>query len=129
MKSLKAQLGVMLLAVVVAAAISGLAASLLIGVSGLWLALAAAAASIPAGVAVVMYIHRQGITPQSIVVATLMRMFLTAVVAGAAALAFEELRVPGFFLILGVIYLANLAVETWFALRAISSSRKIGTPS
>ena len=117
MGSLAAQLAGMVLATVLAALFSSLGAMMMIGISGVWLSLAAATVSLPVGVVIVLYFFRFGLSPESIVVATMMRVFLTAVLAGFAVLLFTELRVSTFFLALGVIYLANLSVETWFALR------------
>jgi len=118
--SLAAQLAGMVLATALAVLLCSLVAMTIVGVSGVWLSLAAAAVSLPVGVIIVLYFFRFGVSAESIVAATMMRVFLTAALEGSAALLFTELRVPTFFLVLGVIYLANLSVETWFALRSKS---------
>lgn len=128
LKSLRGQLAGMVSATLVAAFFCSLVALALVGKSGVWLSLAAAAVSLPVGVSVVVYFFRSGVSAESIVAGTLIRMLLTTVLAGLGTLLFEELRVPVFFLALGIIYLANLGVETWFALKSGSSSHQIRTP-
>ena len=107
----------------------GLVTAGVIGVEGVWVSLAAALVSLPVGVLVVLYFFRNGVSAESIVAGTFIRMFLTALLAGMAVLFLVNLRVPAFFLVLGVIYLANLGVETWFALRSKSLSGRVGASS
>lgn len=107
----------------------GLVATAVIGVDGVWGALAAALVSLPVGILVVLHFYFNGVSAESIVAGTLIRMFLTVLLAGVAVLSLANLREPAFFLTLGIVYLANLGVETWFAFRSKSLSRRSGVTS
>lgn len=123
MRSLSSQLGTVFLVTLVTASLFGLAAMKFLGPQGLWLSLIAGAISLPVGALVVWYLRRSGVSAESIVAGTLIRVFVTALLAGAGVALFAELRVPVFFLALGVVYLANLGLETWFALEMSSGTR------
>lgn len=113
----------MFLVTLVTASLFGLAATKFLGPQGLWLSLIAGAISLPVGAVVVWYLRRSGVSAESIVAGTLIRVFVTTLLAGVGVAIFAELRVPVFFLALGVVYLANLGLETWFALEMSSGSR------
>jgi len=129
LSSLKGQLGAAVFVTALTGLLCGLVAVALVGVQGMWLSLAAALVSLPVGVLVILHFHRNGVGAESIVAGTIIRMMLTALLAGLAVVLFAKLRVPTFFLALGMVYLANLAVETWFALRSTSLLRRIGASS
>jgi len=124
--SLKGQLGVMVLVTALSSLLCGLVAVPLVGREGVWSSIAAAMVSVPVGVLVIFYFYRYGLSAESIVAGTMIRMFVTTLLAGLVATVFAALRVPAFFLALGVVYLVNLAVETWFALRSKSLFRRMG---
>jgi hypothetical protein len=121
-RSLSSQLGTMFLVTVVVASLFGLSAMKFSGLQGVWASLIAGAISLPVGALVIWYLRRQGVSAESIVVGMLIRVLTTVLLAGAGVAVFTELRVPVFFLALGAIYLANLGVETWFALEMSSGS-------
>jgi hypothetical protein len=113
-KSLTAQIGGVTVATLAAGLACGLAAYCLAGASGLGGALAATGASWLPGALVMWYFSRYGLTANTAIVATGLRMALTALVAGGLAGGIQELRTSAFLLSLGVTYLANLAAETWY---------------
>jgi hypothetical protein len=118
------QVAVTALATVVSSLCSAMVASLLVGAGEVGAALAAGAISFPVAIAVLVYFLRRGVTPESVVIGTLLRMVLTVAVAGFLVLVSPSLRTPAFFLSLGVVYVANLSVETWFAFERTRSARR-----
>jgi hypothetical protein len=125
MKAFAVQAAVAALATGGSSLCCALAASLLVGAGGGQAALAAGAISFPVALAVLVFFFRRGVTPESVVVGTLLRMALTVAVAGALVLVCASLRTPAFFLSLGMVYLANLSVETWFAFERAQRARRV----
>jgi hypothetical protein len=83
------------------------------GAGGAWSAVMAAAVSLPVGVVVLVVFWRLGVSPEAIVFGSFLRAGLTLGGVVLAAELVEGLRLPVLFLSVGVIYLVNLAVETW----------------
>jgi hypothetical protein len=115
-KVLASQVGLMLLVTLVAGLCCTLVAALVEGAATAIATLTATAASLIPGAAVIVYFHRASLGVNALLLGTLLRIGLTSLVGGLLALAAESLRGPAFLLTLAVVYLSNLALETWFVL-------------
>ncbi|WP_437186409.1 hypothetical protein SH668x_003560 [Planctomicrobium sp. SH668] len=128
MKSLGIQLGAMLLAIIIVGGLFALIGWTQVGMDAVWGALAAGVISLPVSAIVVVFFYCRGVQAASIVAGTMLRLISTALLAGAGVLLLPVLRTPSFFLAIGLVYLANLGLETWFAFRSNSVSRRVETP-
>ncbi|MCA8996234.1 MAG: hypothetical protein KDA80_04595 [Planctomycetaceae bacterium] len=122
-----------LVATVVVAAILLVVASLgagLLPVERLRLGSAWTAIPVAAGISVVVagvlwsFLGARELSSGVILTATLVRPALTLLFAAGLAGVFAGLRTPVFFLSLAVLYLVNLAIETFEVLRPIASKSK-----
>lgn len=113
MNELLRNIGLMSLATLVAGAACCGFSFAFVGWPGAWAGLVATLVSLPVGVVVLVAFHVGGVSPGVIVAGTLLRAGLSLGWAGLLAGLSVSLRSPEFFLSIGVIYLANLFVETW----------------
>lgn len=110
---LAAQLGLMVLATVVAGAFCAAVAYGMLGPFGVLASGGAVLASLPVGALVMILFHRLGAAPEAILLGTFLRLGLTLASGAALATVVQSLWVPAFFITLAVIYLVNLGIETW----------------
>ncbi|WP_437192298.1 hypothetical protein [Planctomicrobium sp. SH527] len=123
MKELAAQLGLSIVATLVAwlACLAG--AWFVIGPDQVRPILVAGLVSLPIGLLLVCYFYVFGVNASALVLGSLLRVSMTLGIGAAVA---WQLGIWGrpFFLTLGVIYLANLALETWVVYKQNDSASK-----
>ena len=122
MNHVAVQVGLTALSSVLTGLLCGLVAVPWLGSSAVGTAMWAVLAALPAGTVVVCYFHFCGVSLQSIVAGTMIRAVLTLLVAGLMLGIFPGFRQPVFILTVGVVYLVNLTVETWFVYEKLRKS-------
>lgn len=103
--------------------------ALVAGTGGLPAVVVATLLSLPVGVVVLLVFSRLGVSAEAIVVGSVLRVGLTLGAAGAVAGLFGDFRSPVFFLSVAVVYLANLAAETWLVYREDQGDGRVASTS
>lgn len=123
MKELAAQVGLSILATLVALLACLAGAWLIIGPDQVRPVVVAGLVSLPIGLLLVCYFYVFGVNASALVLGSLLRVSITLGVGAAVAWQLGIWSRP-FFLTLGVVYLANLALETWVVYKQNSSAFK-----
>ncbi|WP_437203546.1 hypothetical protein [Planctomicrobium sp. SH664] len=128
MKTFGVQIAAMIAATLVAGVACAVVAQVLDVPDVLRATACAVLASLIVGTAAVTLLTAFGAAPPAILLVTGVRISLTLGLGFVLAKGIEGLWSPVFFVTLGVIYLANLAVETWFLYRACLSGGTVHQP-
>ena len=96
-------------------AVSGMA----LGWPGMSSAIVGTAIAAGVGILVILYLHWKGLSIKSVLIGAGLRFGVTLLVAGWVAWANEDFRNLGYFLTLSTVYMANLYLETQFAVEGL----------